>query len=51
MLHPSFQSSVIHKKRKYGGLQSRVRCGVIYLIALFVASSDQETNQERGASK
>jgi len=27
----------------YGGLQMRVRCGAICLIALFVAFSDQET--------
>src|SRR5262245_17128220 len=35
----------------YGGLQLRVPCGAICLIALFVASSDQESNQETGASK
>src|SRR5262245_10796173 len=35
----------------YSGLQSRVRCGAICLIALFVALSDRESNQERGASK
>jgi len=29
----------------------RVRCGAICLIALIVASSDQESNQERGASE
>jgi hypothetical protein len=29
----------------------RVRCGAICLIALFVALSDQEFNQEGGASK
>src|SRR6266540_4307672 len=29
----------------------RLRCGAICLIALFVAFSDQESNQERGASK
>jgi len=28
-----------------------VRCGAICLIALFVALSDQESDQERGASK
>jgi hypothetical protein len=32
-------------------LESHVRCGAICLIALFVALSDQESNQERGASK
>jgi hypothetical protein len=35
----------------YGGKQMRLRCGAICLIALFVASSKQESNQERGASK
>ena len=29
----------------------RVRCGASCLIALFVVLSDQESNQERGASK
>jgi hypothetical protein len=29
----------------------RVQCGAICLIALFVASSDRESNQESGASK
>jgi hypothetical protein len=29
----------------------RIRCGAICLIALFVALSDQEFNQERGAGK
>jgi hypothetical protein len=33
------------------GFQSRIRCGAICLIALPVALSDQESNQERGASK
>jgi hypothetical protein len=32
----------------YGGKQMRVGCGAICLIALF---SDQESNQEKGASK
>jgi hypothetical protein len=35
----------------YGGKQMRVRRGAICLIALFVASPNQESNQERGASK
>jgi hypothetical protein len=29
----------------------RVQCGAICLIALFAASSDQESNPESGASK
>ena len=33
------------------GLRLRVRCGAICLIALFVSLSNQESNQERGASK
>jgi hypothetical protein len=35
----------------YGGKQMRVWRGAICLIALFVASPNQESNQERGASK
>jgi len=35
----------------YGGKQMRVRRGAICLIALFVASPNEESNQERGASK
>jgi hypothetical protein len=42
---------VFHRLRAamfYGGKQMRVGCGAICLIALF---SDQESNQEKGASK
>ena len=35
----------------YGGRQMRSRRGAICLIALLVASPNQESNQERGASK
>jgi hypothetical protein len=35
----------------YGGKQMRSRRGAICLIALLVASPNQESNQERGASK
>jgi len=35
----------------YGGKRMRLECGAICLIALFVALSDQESGQERCASK
>src|SRR5262245_19190523 len=39
--------STLFLPKSYGGLQMRIRCGAICLIALFVALSVQETNASK----